>query len=153
MVGEEKLKIQVTNDQGRTVVMLTGIIDEDAKFEALLQYRVPLIFNFRGVSAINSCGVRNWVNFIKTIADRQVYYVECPPLVVKQMNMIPSFVGHAQVFSVHVPYVCDNCDHEKLILLTSDQFKNAAQTLKCEKCGQTEMEFDGHPQQYFAFGK
>jgi hypothetical protein len=87
----------------------------------------------------------------------QIAFEECPPLVVRQMNMVPSFVGHARVLSVFVPYVCDNCETEKMVLVNADHFAkgklNIAETVPCDSCKKGEMELDGHPQQYFAFSK
>jgi len=139
------------------VVQLKGVIDEDAQFEAISKLGGPLIFNFKGLTAINSCGVRNWVNFLKEIQKTEITFEECPPLIVRQMNMVPSFVGHAKVSSVYVPYVCDNCDTEKLVLVDHSKFvgrdPEIAEAIPCESCKKGEMELDGHPQQYFAFSK
>ena len=156
MVHNEKFKMdQMVKGNARTV-MLRGVIDEDTGFDALTKMKGAIIINFRGVTAINSCGVRNWVNLLKTMSDKQVTYEECPPLIVRQMNMVPSFVGHAEVASVFACYICDNCDQEKLVLVPNQNFKNPKgiqDTMPCESCGKGEMEFDGHPQQYFAFAK
>lgn len=139
------------------MVQLKGVIDEDAQFEAISKLGGPLIFNFKGLTAINSCGVRNWVNFLKEIQKTEITFEECPPLIVRQMNMVPSFVGHAKVSSVYVPYVCDNCDTEKLVLVDHSKFvgrdPEIAEAIPCESCKKGEMELDGHPQQYFAFSK
>jgi len=151
MVGEEQFKVNISNVDGRTVVNLIGIIDEDAKFDEISQQSGALTMNFKEITAINSCGVRNWVNFMKTLAAREIHYSNCPPVVVKQMNMIPSFVAHAKIDSVFVPYVCDNCDHEKMELVSANQFGSVQEVITCEKCGEAELELDGHPQQYFAF--
>ena len=152
MVGEEQFKVTISNEEGKTVVNLIGVIDEDAKFDEISGQSGTIVINFKEISGINSCGVRNWVNFIKTLSGQEVHYANCPPTVVKQMNMIPSFVAHAKVDSVFVPYVCDNCDNEKLELVSVDKFGSVQEVMKCEKCGQEELELDGHPQQYFAFG-
>lgn len=157
MDTEDKLKIeQVINGETR-VILLNGTIDEDADFSSIAKIAGDLTFNFKNVESINSCGVRNWVNFLKARGEKAVHFEECPPLIVRQMNMVPSFVGSAQVKSVYANYVCDKCEKEKLILLSDTEFKNGATALKetipcdCEKKG--EMEFDGHPKQYFAFSK
>lgn len=157
MVHNEKFKVEQVMKGTQRTIMLRGSIDEDTSLTPLLKVPGPVVFNFRGVTAINSCGVRSWVNFLKEISDRQVAYEECPPLIVRQMNMVPSFVSHAKVLSVFGAYVCDNCDEEKLVLIKNTNFgkgkANIEEVVPCEACGEGEMEFDGHPQQYFAFAK
>ena len=89
--------------------------------------------------------------------DAEVFFEDCPPLVVRQMNMVPSFLGKAKVLSVHVPYFCDNCEKEKLVLITKDKFAQGKgivpETIPCEFCKKGDMELDGHPEQYFAFAR
>jgi len=157
LVHNEKFKIEQVMKGNMRTIMLRGSIDEDTSFAPLLKVAGPVVFNFRGVTAINSCGVRSWVNFLKDISDRQVIYEECPPLIVRQMNMVPSFVGHAKVISVFGAYVCDNCDEEKLVLIKDAQYAKGKVSIEdampCQECNEGEMEFDGHPQQYFAFAK
>ena len=154
---DEKFKVEQVMLGNLQVVLLNGVIDEDTDLSALNKMQGPLTFNFKGVTSINSCGVRNWVNFIKAIEGREISYEECPPLIVRQMNMVPSFTGQAQVRSVFVNYVCDKCEKEKWVLISSDEFKTGAknikETLPCDCNGKGEMEFDGHPKQYFAFSK
>ena len=157
MVHNEKFKIENQEKEGKATILLKGIIDEDATFDPILKTTGPLVFNFAGVTSINSCGIRNWVNFLKSVGDRPIAYAECPPLVVRQLNMVPSFGGVAKIQSVYASYICDNCEHEKLVLIADDKFKGGnatiAETLPCEACGKGEMEFDGHPKQYFSFSK
>lgn len=157
MLPNEKFSFTQEVRGGKVVILLKGIIDEDSQFGGLNKIEGPYVFNFKEVLAINSCGVRNWVNFMKEISHREVWYDECPPLIVRQMNMVPSFVGHAQVTSVFVPYVCDGCEDEKLVLVPRESFmgeeKKIENSFPCEKCVQEEMVIDGNPDQYFAFSK
>ena len=96
MLPNEKFKLEVTNKGSNKTVILRGIIDEDADFSQIQKLTGPLVFNFKELTAINSCGIRTWVNFLKEMAKVKISFEECPPLVVRQMNMVPSFVGHAQ---------------------------------------------------------
>lgn len=157
MIPNEKFKFELKPEGGKTRIVLKGIIDEDTEFEALKKIGTPLIVNFKDVSSINSCGIRTWVNFIKELSGTEIHYEECPPLIVRQMNMVPSFQGHAKVLSVYVPYVCDACDAETMTLVAAENFAggnpNIPETLKCVACGDGEMEIDGNPKQYFAFAK
>lgn len=156
MIPNEKFKIEVVTKGDKPTAMLHGIIDEDSTFEKLASAGKSVTVNFKNVTSINSLGVRNWVNFLKEIPGTEIFYQECPPLIVRQLNMVPSFLAHAKVLSVFVPYVCDNCETESLVLLESSSFHNKnsiPETKPCESCKKGEMELDGHPQQYFAFAK
>ena len=151
----DKFKIETALKDKKRVFFLKGTIDEDTTFDAVLQGEGEIHLNFSGVTGINSLGIRTWVNFMKELAGKQVFYEECPPVIVRQMNMIPSFVGHAKVVSVFAPYVCEDCDQEKLVLINEQSLSQTEVELPksfvCESCGKGEMELDGHPKQYFAF--
>ena len=155
MIGSEKFKFEATTRGEKKVIILKGVIDEDTNFERIIKLGGPYIFNFREIVTINSLGIRSWVNFLKELGDTQILYEECPPMIVRQLNMIPSFQGQAQVISIFVPYACGNCEKEHLELMDSEQLVHPEQNLlegaKCTKCGDGELEFDGHPKQYFAF--
>ena len=150
---QDKFKFEQIIRGETKVVVFKGIIDEDTDFTPISKLGDSLTFNFKNVESINSLGVRAWVNFIKLMKDKEISFEECPPIIVRQMNMIPSFTGNAKVHSVYVPYVCDNCDSESLVLVKNDQFSTVSETARCENCKEGEMEFDGTPEQYFAFNK
>lgn len=157
MLPNEKFKFEQTLREQKKIVMLSGMIDEDTQFDEIMKMGAPLTFNFKGISAINSCGVRNWVNFLKAFGETNAAFEECPPIVVKQMNMIPSFTAGAKITSVYVPYVCEDCDTEAMVLVDTSTFSKGKcqvnKTIPCEACKKSEMELDGHPAQYFAFIK
>ncbi len=157
MIPNDRIKIDIKPEGTGTRVTLSGVIDEDTTFEALKSVSGPIIVNFKGVTSINSCGIRSWVNTVKELSSVGIIYEECTPLIVRQMNMVPSFVGHAKVRSVFVPYVCEECDAESMKLASSSEFENGnvtvAETMKCTSCEKGEMEIDGNPKQYFAFAK
>ncbi len=158
MIPSDKFKFEVI-DQGSTKkLLLKGVIDEDSTFESILKLSSPLVLNFKDITSINSCGIRSWVNFLKDLGETKVVYEECPPLIVRQLNMVPSFAGTATISSVYVSYVCDNCEAEKKILVDADKFRTKqslqiAESFPCESCKEGEMELDSHPKQYFAFVK
>jgi len=155
LTEEQKLTFKLNLEGSKVIIMIQGVIDEDAKFESLKTLEGPLVFNFSGVTHINSIGIRNWVNFMKTVTEK-AFLTDCPPHIVKQFNMVPSFLGKASVLSVYVPFVCDECGHEKVVLVSrSEFFENPIfdDISKCDQCGKEEMAFDGTAEQYFAFAK
>ena len=155
-IPNEKFYLEHRTRENQNIFLLRGTIDEDTTFDEIAKYQGPYVFNFKEITSINSCGVRSWVNFIKSLGKQSVAYEECPPVIVRQMNMVPSFVGPANVLSVYVPYVCDGCDTEKTVLVNRSQFSGKLQiasSFPCDSCKKNEMVVDGQPDQYFAFLK
>lgn len=154
MIPNDQFKIDIVNENGTQKVYIRGNVDEDAEFESLKKIEGTLVVNFKDVKTINSCGIRTWVNFLKEIQGRQVIYEECPPIIVRQMNMVPSFLGSAKVTSIYAPYVSEDTDEEKLVLYTADKFTAPGFKLPETIDGEDgEMELDGNPQQYLSFSK
>lgn len=150
----EKVKFDKRRSEaGGTVIEIEGTIDEDTSFEPIMNLSGPVTFNFKELKGINSCGIRNWVNYLKALGNITIHYEQCPPLVVRQMNMVPSFLGNAEVDSVFVPYVCDECEKEQMVLASAKEFQGGIKEVFPCDCGDGEMELDGHPKQYFAFTK
>jgi hypothetical protein len=151
----EKLQINIKKSGDTTRVYLTGVIDEDAIFNTLLpELSGRVIFNLNGISRINSCGVREWVNFLKTLPV-QIELEECSAAVVEQFNMIPSFMENTKVTSFNAPYICDSCNLEletilelKNILDKNNEIHLPA--VNCPNC-KKEMEFDDIEKEYFSF--
>lgn len=152
---DDKFKLEKRLVNGKEEYKLEGTIDEDTELGLLTSSAGPIYLNLSGVKSINSLGIRGWVNFWKEHSNKEVFYLECPPIIVRQMTMIPSFTGRAQVVSVYVPYVCENCDAEKLVLveLSHHTVPEIQDSFPCSKCGQSQMELDANPKQYFSFNK
>lgn len=153
MESIDKFKFEPVLRGDQKIIMLKGAVDEDTNFEPIKALGKDLVLNFKEVTSINSLGIRGWVNFMKDMSGANMAYEECPPVIVRQFNMVPSFLAHAKVLSVYVPYVCDSSGEEKLVLYQSNQFGQVPETIPCEECEEGEMEIDSHPKQYFAFFK
>lgn len=114
------------------------------------------MFHLAEVRRINSCGVREWVNFVRDLPNvTELTFTHCSPAIVTQLNMIFNFRGAAKVRSFFAPYICESCgtEDEKLLDVQS-QFSsgqyNRVPDFSCEKCGQV-MEFDDLPERYLSF--
>lgn len=154
------ISIDLSKSGSKDIVSIKGPIDAEA--EVHLMQLVPklsdsVVFNFKNVTEVNSCGVRSWINFLRELGknQRSVVYEECNGEIVMQMNMIPSFKGPAKVVSVFGNYVCDNCDEELEVLfkegvnLPSGDEINLP-PVKCKSCGE-DMEFEEVEDDYFNF--
>lgn len=145
------LKVEQKNGQ----IALSGFLDENSALQRLdpLAKLPKILFNFGSVSRVNSCGVRDWVNFITKLATTEIHYVDCTMVVVKQLNVVPDFQGKAKVDSFYAPYFCENCDAEHMKLLTSAAVKDGQPpAVNCPTCAKP-MGFDAIPNQYLSFLK
>lgn len=151
------LSWRIKERPGFTTVEFTGEIDENADFSELRrQLRGSVVFRLSDVRRINSCGVREWVNFVRDLPNvAELVFSHCSPAIVTQLNMIYNFKGAASVRSFYAPYVCENCDteQEKLLDVDSHFLTGAAEDppeFACDKCGE-QLQFDDLPERYFSF--
>jgi predicted RNA-binding Zn-ribbon protein involved in translation (DUF1610 family) len=151
------LSWRIKERPGFTTVEFFGEIDENADFAELRRrLKGQVVFHLAEVRRINSCGVREWVNFVRDLPGvSELTFSHCSPAIVTQLNMIYNFRGAAKVRSFLAPYVCENCGHEEEKLLDlqthfpTRDFKRVPD-FKCDKCGK-EMEFDDLPERYLSF--
>ncbi|MBU1534772.1 STAS domain-containing protein, partial [Myxococcota bacterium] len=143
-----------------TYLSVIGIIDEDNNLQEIAE-RIgsgTVILNLNHIERINSCGVRDWVNWLSSIEDKgaKVVLVECSPAIVAQINLVNNFTGNATVQSFYAPYFCAGCDKEKVLLIESTTMQNvenpSAPISRCDECDGV-MEFDDMEESYFAFLK
>ena len=90
-----ELSYEIKKVSKEETLLLSGSLDEDSEvilpnLLSKLSKKVCVI-NFRNIQTVNSCGVRAWINFLRELELKaSVYFEECPPEVVSQINMIPS---------------------------------------------------------------
>lgn len=154
------ISIQIVQKDGWDHVNYAGPIDAEAEVhlsQLLPKLGKQVVFNFKNVDSVNSCGVRSWINFMRDLQKekRSIIFEECTGEIVMQINMIPSFKGNADIRSVYGCYVCDECGHEEDILFEAG--KNLPENpdagldpVKCSSCG-AEMELEEMEEEYFAF--
>jgi hypothetical protein len=139
-------------------IMLKGNIDEDASFAGSdLSNVSDITLDLQEVKAINSCGIREWINWIRTApAGAQITFENCPKIIVDQINMVAGFLPEkAKVRSFYVPYYCDSSGNEKMVLFREGQeFKGsdifAPEEVKDDETGEF-MEMDVIEAKYFKF--
>jgi anti-anti-sigma regulatory factor len=145
-------------DDGRLVVQLKGEINENADFSELRKLmRGDVDLELDGVTRINSCGVREWVNFVRTLDEvKSLRFARCSPTVVLQLNTIYNFRGRAKVLSFLAPYVCEVChiDEYRLLDVTEHFGERGASAgvpaFRCPRCNGVMM-FDELPERYLSF--
>lgn len=151
-------------DQGITlhilgdVVYLSGVMDEVSNLSVLLKCSEPLRLNFKGVTRLNSTGVRNLLQFLSQWGPKRLEYHECSCELVDQFNMIPALLGSKahpyEIKSLYVPYECQACSYDQEILEDLGPIEehvrqgNGLPTRVCPKCSST---FQVISEAYFVF--
>jgi len=138
-------------------VKLGGVIDEDNALSELVE-RIPhgtAVIDLGEIERINSCGVRDWVNWLSKLESNgtRSVLVECSPAIVAQINLVNNFTGSGVVKSFYVPYFCPECDEEKVLLVEAADMgppPHEPPTCRCDECDLV-MDFDDMPDSYFAF--
>jgi len=153
----EKLKIFVTPKENLDYVRLCGVIDEDNNLLSVLPRltRPVVVVAMREVARINSCGVRDWVNWMSAVegVGKKVVLYECSPSVVSQINLVANFAGKALVESFLAPYFCSSCDAERFRLIQTRRLtgeRPRAPRALCDECDSL-MTLDEVEDSYFSF--
>jgi anti-anti-sigma regulatory factor len=154
-----KFHSELHTREGVNYLKLGGVIDEDNDL-VTLESKLgagSLVINLAEVDRINSCGVRDWVNWLGRVEKNgaRSILVECSPPIVSQINLVHNFTGAGVVKNFYAPYFCPRCEKEKLLLLeTRDLVQNGppftAPMCRCDECDGP-MEFDDMEESYFAF--
>jgi anti-anti-sigma regulatory factor len=153
----QKFQSSIQHRGDLSYVKLAGVIDEDNELTDLVD-KIPVgtaVIDLGEIERINSCGVRDWVNWLsrlETSGTRSVL-VECSPAIVAQINLVNNFTGSGIVKSFYVPYFCPECDEEKVLLVEATDMgppPHEPPTCRCDECDLV-MDFDDMPDSYFAF--
>lgn len=93
------------------VFYLSGAIDEHVTLESYTNGAEPVIrWNLRGITQINSLGIRILMRFLKDLGPRPVEFYDCPVTFLEAANIVPSLVsagpGVHRVKSIYLPMAC-----------------------------------------------
>ncbi|HTJ44969.1 MAG TPA: hypothetical protein VL463_22835, partial [Kofleriaceae bacterium] len=153
----QKFQAAVHHRDDVSYVKLAGVIDEDNELTDLVDKIPPgtAVIDLGEIERINSCGVRDWVNWLGKLEgnNTKVVLVECSPAIVAQINLVNNFTGSGVVKSFYVPYFCPECDEEKVLLVEAGDMgppPHEPPTCRCDECDLV-MDFDDMPDSYFAF--
>jgi anti-anti-sigma regulatory factor/DNA-directed RNA polymerase subunit RPC12/RpoP len=138
-------------DESSARVTVVGEFTEHTDFSEVLELSsLRLVFDLSGVSRINSCGVREWIRLMDALRGRTIELHKCSVPFVAQLNMIVNFVGEAKVCSFFAPYLCVECDKERLRLVERERALELPEFMACPECGAA-MEFDDLKEVYLTF--
>jgi hypothetical protein len=148
-------QIEVKDAGDKTVLIVNGIIDENADLSPLLALPPkPTEINLKGVRRINSFGVRAWIDMVRKVPiTTSLTFVQCPPPVIDQCNMVAGFLGHGVLKSFFAPMTCEECDEQVDQLFETERCRANGGKLPptpCPRCGRN-MEVDDLEEQYLLF--
>jgi anti-anti-sigma factor len=153
-----KFQASVQHREDVTLVKMSGVIDEDNELQSLADKLAAgtAVIDVSEVERINSCGVRDWVNWLSKAEKNgaNVVLIQCSPAIVAQINLVNNFTGQGVVKSFFAPYFCPNCDIEKVLLVEARDMAGhqpfKAPSCRCDECDGP-MDFDDMEESYFAF--
>ncbi|MFI5293128.1 MAG: lipid asymmetry maintenance protein MlaB, partial [Candidatus Limnocylindrales bacterium] len=143
----------VTTEHGRSKVVVSGVIDEQANLTALQRAEANHIeIDLGAVRRINSYGVRLWMNAMRElqVPGVRVTFINCPAHIIDQVNMVHGFLGNAHVASFLAPRLCDDCDERADQLVDMGELRaaqGALPDLPCPRCSKP-MELDDVDHKY-----
>ncbi|HNF96434.1 MAG TPA: hypothetical protein PK493_04025 [Pseudomonadota bacterium] len=154
-----KFSSELAAQGGVVSLKLRGVVDEDnelAGIEGQLSAGITVL-DLADIERINSCGVRDWVNWLGRIEKigAKLVFVNCSPAIVAQMNLVHNFSASGIVKSFYAPYFCPRCNKERLLRLETKDLVHqtpitSAPTCRCDDCDGP-MDFDDMEESYFAF--
>ncbi len=151
-----KHEINIEKTDRNFKVKVTGVLDEDVDFNLYSLVGASSIeLNLENVKSINSCGIREWIKWIRSAIGAQVSYLLCPKIIVDQINMVQGFLpAGAKVLSFYVPYYSEESGEEKNVLFTLGKEYSESSVVPPagikDSAGQ-EMEIDVVESKYFKF--
>lgn len=152
----DKSKLDIVSSNKESVIKISGAIDEDFSTDFVSAITSSkIVFDFEEVNLINSCGIREWIELVERIPEKEIVYRCCPRVLVEQINMVSGFLGaNCYVESFYAPYYSGSADEEFDILLKAAEVGDdlKAPVKMCPKTS-SEMEFDDIESQYFSFLK
>jgi hypothetical protein len=150
--SQDQFRVEVGKQGGE--VRPIGVIDEHADLSFLARLREPTTISLAGVRRINSFGVRAWIESLRQVRPGvRLRFVECPPPLIDQINMVGGFLGGHELVSFYIPLACEKCGATRDDLVTVAECKALGGKLpaaKCTRCGGV-MEVDDVEDQYLLF--
>ena len=119
------MDILISHSEDFVAVKLKGDIDKDNELADHLERMAggTVVVDLSEVGRINSCGVRDWVNWIHALEAKgsEILLVDCSPSIVAQVNLVTNFTGHGRIKSIYLPYYCESCNREDNVLYQAEE--------------------------------
>ena len=152
------LEYKIETQKERATVHFTGKITDDvgtplSRLAFELKDATHIYFNFRNVRNLDSLGIRRWVLFLREVEQHaELFFEECTPEIVDQINVTPALLGQAFVSSFFTNYLCQGCSASSVTLTETKTLAKGAYPTPptCSTC-KTAMETEELESEYFQF--
>lgn len=152
----QKFKLDKTTNGGITTLTLQGVLDEGFEGQKVAESvkTKKLLINLRNVRRFASWGMSEWMNFMRGVADHDLYFIECSAYAVNQMNLVTGLIGHGKLVSFYAPFRCAACgeEFEALMVVPIDRaaIRDIADMMRpCATCG-ANARMDKYPASMYA---
>jgi len=142
--------------QAGLLIEMSGAIEENVHFEQLIgNFTGTLTVNCRGVTRINSVGVKTWIRYFESLKaqGKPFKFTEVSYPLIEQLNMIINFSCGGEVESILLPFSCISCQKEFVASCKTAELKQnglKVPRVKCEK-NECAAQFDDDPEEYLYF--
>lgn len=148
----------------KNLLKMTGVINEQTSSSQIAMalreasaMGSRVVVDMSGVSRCNSIGIWGWLRSISDSGNPPITYVNCPPWLIDQFNMLREFlVGDVVVESIQVPFYNESTDEIVLQVLkigedlpVCSSYENYEVPAPQSDQGSYELAVD--PENYFAF--
>lgn len=136
-------------------ISLSGAINENFKYDDVDVITQPNVqIDFQEVVLINSCGVRELINFIKNFENQNLIYINCPRVIMNQFNSVKGLVPkNSKIKSFYAPYYGAISDSEMDIKLYAHEIISCKAPKKTNLDTGEELIFEEVEEIYFRFIK
>ncbi len=117
MNHQRHFDMEVISKEIVTYILVSGYITEDNSLPALFEYRPPVVIDTKNVEMVNSCGLRDWIDWHQKIKG-SIYWVRCSPAIISLANEVSTILDSGTLINFHIPYFCEICKASKNILVS-----------------------------------
>jgi anti-anti-sigma regulatory factor len=121
----------------QSFVFISGEITEKDSFdEKIGEVNSSLTLNCKGVTRINSVGVKSWISYFSRLRAQgiKISLEECCSQLVEQASMFQNFILNDEIRSLLVPLTCQKCGEQSMKLYSSEELRNRNYTIEPTSC-------------------
>lgn len=106
-------KFETQLQSGSYKIIVSGPMTGRTDFPAIPAEAARVEIELQNLSALNSAGIRQWMDWMDTLGPRNLLLRDCPPFFIDQVNMIEGFLPNdTRIESFWVPYFNPETDSE-----------------------------------------
>lgn len=155
-INFSNLTVQISEEPNRVSYSFKGEVDENFRQLDIPRIQKPeIILELEGVENFNSCGIREWIFFIRDLSEMgPIVFRNCSVAVVDQINLVPDSIGNGHIESIFAPYYCESHGEVNRLIEVAQHIdelaKHHAPDFNCDQCGGA-LQFDALEESYFMF--